>query len=70
VLDGLASYAYLRKVGYEAKNITVIGNSAGGGLSWSILSYLVAIDQAGKGSLGVPRAVAMISVSRSAVDVN
>jgi hypothetical protein len=70
LLDGLAAYAYLRNVGYSAKDITVIGNSAGGGLSWSILSYLVAIDQAGIGSLGVPRAVAMISVSRSLVSVN
>jgi hypothetical protein len=69
LLDGLASYAYLRKIGYSAKDITVIGNSAGGGLSWSILSHLVAMDQAGKGSLGVPRAVAMISVSRSIVRV-
>jgi hypothetical protein len=70
LLDGLTAYAHLRNVGYSAKDITVIGNSAGGGLSWSILSYLVAIDQAGIGSLGVPRAVAMISVSRSLVSVN
>jgi len=70
LLDGLASYAYLRKAGYEAKDITLIGNSAGGGLSWSILSYLVAIDQAGIGSLGVPRAVAMVSVGHSIVRVS
>lgn len=63
VLDALAAYSHLRSSGYMAEEITVIGNSAGGRLAWSLLSYLVALDDAGIGGLGVPRSVMMISVS-------
>jgi hypothetical protein len=64
LLDALAAYAHLRSTGYEPGAITVIGNSAGGGLAWSLLSYLVALYDEGIGSLGVPKSVMMISVSR------
>ena len=63
LLDALAAYAHLRMMGYAAKDIAIIGNSAGGGLAWSLLSYLVALDDGAAGMLGVPRAVVMISVS-------
>ena len=66
LLDALAAYAHLRMMGYAAENIAIIGNSAGGGLAWSVLSYLVALDDGGWGMLGVPRAVVMISVSHLA----
>jgi hypothetical protein len=63
LLDALAAYAHLRERGYEEENITVIGNSAGGSLAWSLIGYLVALDDAGIGELGVPRRAIMISVS-------
>jgi hypothetical protein len=65
LLDALAGYAYLRQQGYAAENIVVMGNSAGSGLSWSLISYLAAINGVGLGNLGVPGTVIMISVSHS-----
>jgi hypothetical protein len=62
LLDALAAYGHLRRKGYEAEDISVIGNSAGGGLAWSVLSYLVALHDVGIGFLGVPRTIIMISV--------
>lgn len=64
LLDALAGYAHLREQGYEAENIVVMGNSAGSGLSWSLLAYLAAIHEVGLGNLGVPGSVIMISVSQ------
>lgn len=63
LLDALAGYAHLREVGYEADDIIVMGNSAGSGLSWSLMSYLISLDEAGVGSLGSPGTIIMISVS-------
>lgn len=63
LLDALAGYAHLREEGYEAEDIVVMGNSAGSGLSWSLISYLAAIDEAGPSDLGIPGTVIMISVS-------
>lgn len=65
LLDALAGYAHLRQEGYKAEDIVVMGNSAGSGLSWSLISYLAAIDEAGLGDLGVPGTIIMISVSLS-----
>lgn len=62
LLDALAAYNHLRNEGYDAKNIVIMGNSAGSGLSWSLLSYLAALDEAGLGDLGVPGSIIMISV--------
>ena len=63
LLDALAGYVHLREEGYEAEDIVVMGNSAGSGLSWSLITYLAAIDEAGLGHLGIPETVIMISVS-------
>jgi hypothetical protein len=64
LLDALAGYAHLRKIGYEAKDIVIMGNSAGSGLSWSLIAYLAILKDARKGDLGIPGEVVMISVSR------
>lgn len=66
LLDALAAYAYLRGQGYQPEDIVIMGNSAGSGLSWSLISYLAALDEAGLGELGVPGDVIMISVSHAA----
>jgi hypothetical protein len=63
LLNALAAYRHLRLLGFQPADIVVIGNSAGGGLTWSLISYLVAIDEEGMGDLGVPSFVIMISVS-------
>ena len=63
LLDALAAYCYLRKQGYEAENITLLGDSAGGGMCWSLLSTLVILEQDGLGDWGLPGRVAVISVS-------
>jgi acetyl esterase/lipase len=63
LLDALAAYAHLREKGYKEEDIAVIGNSAGGGLGWSLVSYLMALDDAGIGELGVSKRAIMISVS-------
>lgn len=62
LLDALAGYAYLRSE-FDPEDIIVMGNSAGSGLSWSLISYLAALQDAGQGDLGVPQTVIMISVS-------
>jgi hypothetical protein len=63
LLVALGGYHHLRRLGFEKEDIVVVGNSAGGGLTWSLLSYLVAIQAGGIGHLGAPRSVVMISVS-------
>ena len=66
LLDALAGYAHLRNIGYAAEEVVVIGDSAGGGLAWSLVAYLAALDGelgAKEGGLGVPGGLAMISVS-------
>jgi acetyl esterase/lipase len=63
LLDAVAAYAHLPDQGFESENITIIGNSAGGGLAWSLMSYLVALAGGEISSLGVPSALVMISVS-------
>ena len=63
LLDALAGYAHLREIGYEAKDIVVMGNSAGSGLSWSLMAYLAILKEGRRGDLGVPGEIIMISVS-------
>lgn len=65
LLDALAGYHHLRRLGFKEEDVVVVGNSAGGGLTWSLLSYLVGIQAGGIGDLGAPRSVVMISVSPS-----
>jgi len=62
VLDGLAAYAWLRSLGYTAGEIVIMGDSAGAGLSWSVVSYLCVLRDMGIGDLGVPGGLVMISV--------
>jgi hypothetical protein len=63
LLDALSGYEYLRRVeGYEAKDIVIMGNSAGSGLSWSLIAYLAILQDANRGDLGIPGSVIMISV--------
>lgn len=61
LLDALAAYADLR-ARYDAADITVMGDSAGGGLTWSVIAYLAVLDKLGKGRLGLPGRAIMISV--------
>jgi acetyl esterase/lipase len=58
--EALAAYQSLRDQGWSSKQIVVIGDSAGGGLAWSLLVYLAAL----RSELGVPQQVIMISVSQ------
>ena len=64
LLDALAGYCHLRQRGYAAENIIILGDSAGGGLSWSLMATLAILHVLG-GHLGIPGQVALISVSRS-----
>jgi hypothetical protein len=66
LLDALAGYVHLRKT-YEAKNIVIMGNSAGSGLSWSLIAYLAVLKEGRKGDLGIPGSVIMISVRTTIV---
>jgi hypothetical protein len=71
VLDGLAAYAHLRSMGYRPEEITLMGDSAGGGLAWSVAAYLAILQESqtrrrgthADGNLGVPGALVLISVS-------
>jgi acetyl esterase/lipase len=63
LLDALAGYYHLRRLGFKEEDIVVVGNSAGGGLTWTLLSYLVATQERGKGDMGQTGSVVMISVS-------
>jgi len=64
LLDALAGYIHLRRNGYEPEDIVVMGNSAGSGLSWSLIAYLAILKDLRRGDLGIPGEVIMISVSR------
>lgn len=69
LLDALSGYEYLRRVGgYEAKDIVIMGNSAGSGLSWSLIAYLAILQDANRGDLGIPGSVIMISVGLLSTD--
>jgi hypothetical protein len=63
LLDALAGYVYLRRAGYGAKDIVIMGNSAGSALTWSMLAYLAILVDSKRGDLGIPGSVIMISVS-------
>lgn len=62
LLDALAGYAHLRET-YEAEDIVIMGNSAGSGLSWSLIAYLAILKDGRRGNSGIPGQVIMISVS-------
>lgn len=57
--EALAAYKSLRSQGWSSEQIVVVGDSAGGGLAWSLLVYLASL----KSDLGVPKQVILISVS-------
>ncbi|ORX40671.1 Alpha/Beta hydrolase protein [Kockovaella imperatae] len=61
LLDALAGYCHLLKDGYLPENITFMGDSAGGGLCWSLFATLVVLDEETDAGLGVPGKVALIS---------
>lgn len=63
LLDALVGYQHLRKT-YEASDIIVMGDSAGGGLCWSLTAYLAILREVLPGcDLGVPGLGILISVS-------
>lgn len=62
LLDALAAYQHLRR-SYAAADIIVMGDSAGGGLSWSLTAYLAVLKETRKGDLGIPGGIILISVS-------
>jgi acetyl esterase/lipase len=59
LVDALAAYTYLLAIGYTPGEIVLMGDSAGGGLVWSLLAYLCIASREGK--LGPPGGVIMIS---------
>ena len=59
LLDALAGWCRLRQT-YEAEEIIVVGDSAGGGLGWSLVAYLAAVRE--RCGLGVPGGLVLISV--------
>jgi acetyl esterase/lipase len=64
VIDALAGWVYLRKNGWKAEDIILLGDSAGGGLCWSLMSYLLVREKLGRWECGgIPKNVVMISVS-------
>lgn len=46
LIDALAAYVHIRQLGYAAEDVTLIGDSAGGGLCWSLLAYLAVFGEA------------------------
>lgn len=65
--EALAAYQCLRVHGWTAQQIVVVGDSAGGGLAWSLVVYLSLLKRSkaqGHADLGVPAKVILISVSR------
>ena len=64
LLDALAAYQHLRDR-YPAEDITIMGDSAGGGLVWSLTAYLAILDSVvgHGGRLGIPGRAILISVS-------
>lgn len=76
VLDGLAAYTHLRCKGYRPEEITLMGDSAGGGLAWSVAAYLAILQESqtrrqgakAGADLGVPGALVLISVGPTPSD--
>lgn len=62
--DALAAWSYLiHDRGFAPENITCAGDSAGGGLIWSLITYLGVLQTEGIKDLGLPGQVALFSVS-------
>lgn len=74
LIDAVAAYAYLLNVGYEPAEIVLLGDSAGGGMVWTVLAYLCCLAQFARSTsprtatssksvqkLGLPGGVIMIS---------
>ncbi|CDZ98133.1 Arylacetamide deacetylase [Phaffia rhodozyma] len=65
LMDALACYIYLvDHVMFKPENIVLVGSSAGGGLAWSLISYLSILQETiskDELNLGVPGKVALIS---------
>ncbi|ORY26679.1 Alpha/Beta hydrolase protein [Naematelia encephala] len=66
LLDALAGYIWLRQHGWAPNEITLIGDSAGGALCWSVYAYLAIVKEdarkAGrKDELGLPGNLLLIS---------
>ena len=77
LIDALSAYQYLLDLGYRPDEVVLIGNSAGGGMVWSVLAYLSCLVQGeqlpprsqptervggvASKSLGLPGGVIMVS---------
>ena len=67
LIDALAGYRHLRKLGYQPENIIVGGDSAGANLSLALIRYLLEIEAsklanaADEPRLGVPGALLLLS---------
>ena len=65
LIDALGAYQALIDKGYKGDEILVIGDSAGGGLCWTLLAYLAVLQstkESGK-KLDLPGRVVLISAS-------
>ena len=62
LVDALATYVYLRREGYRAEDIVVVGESAGAGLTWSLMAYLAVLQTKGELDLGIPGGFCLKSV--------
>ena len=62
LIDGLAGYLYLIKLGFSEEDIIFVGDSAGGNLALTLTRYLLVLNKEGQRGLSkVPAALVLLS---------
>ena len=61
LLDGLAGYLYLLKLGFLEENIVLVGDSAGGNLILALIRYLLSNKEQQPGLPKIPGSIVLLS---------
>ena len=61
LIDALAGYLYLVKLGFREQDIIIVGDSAGGNLALALTRYLVLNEERRRGLPKVPAALVLLS---------